>query len=384
MSKPCWNNNMRKNLIIFIDAFPFGSLEGTAFLATLPSRAKIRPGFGYSVNVKAELFGGLKPDAAGYLCEWTYDPDSALRKLQPLFTALRLFSHPYLLDRVVHKIVSKILRQNVFNIPFDRLGHYRKTGCAAYEQTFDKPTLFTEVDGIRMVRYSKYRTDRDNSVFDEAHRVLEAENDYSHIFLSLADLDALMHRQGMNSAAFREKIQALDQQVEKLWSQFRKKHRDAGLIVLSDHGMAPVTDTVSVKLENKFGPSRPDTYMYFIDATILRAWSRDSNLTNSIEQYLTELGHGQVLSQEERKRYGISSARFGDLIFLLDEGVVFIPSFFGKRFPLAMHGYRSELESQAGMLVSSESLTADEFTSTRVFEELRRIVTQELQVGTYA
>ena len=48
---------------------------------------------------------------------------------------------------------------------------------------------------------------------------------------------------------------------------------------------------------------------------------------------------------------------FGQLLFLLDEGVMFAPSFMGRTAAEAMHGYLPSLPSQAGLLLSSEELT---------------------------
>lgn len=68
---------MTKNLIIFIDSLPFNILPQTSFLNQMTERWSIQPGFGYSINLHAELFAGLLPDDIGYFGEWMYDPPAS-------------------------------------------------------------------------------------------------------------------------------------------------------------------------------------------------------------------------------------------------------------------------------------------------------------------
>lgn len=103
-----------KNLIIFIDSLPYSYVGRMRFLSKFKGRIrKVLPGFGYSINVKAEIFGGYVPDRVGYLNEWAYNPHAPLRKYRKLFRALRKVRKIYYLDRIVHKVLSKLLRLNL-------------------------------------------------------------------------------------------------------------------------------------------------------------------------------------------------------------------------------------------------------------------------------
>ena len=59
---------MVRDLLIFIDALPYGCLSEAPFLSSFPFAARVVPGLGYSINIKAEIFGGYRPAEAGFFC----------------------------------------------------------------------------------------------------------------------------------------------------------------------------------------------------------------------------------------------------------------------------------------------------------------------------
>lgn len=361
------------NLIIFIDAFPYFSLKTMNFLSSIPYCAKVVPGFGYSVNVKAEIFGGYKPDDVGYLCEWMYDSNAPLRKYQPLFSKINALSKIYLLDRIIHKLISRIFNQNVYNIPFKKLGYFKKSGVPAYEDSFNLPTIFSQLNNLKKILYSKYRNQRDKNVFLETKKILKLHN-YNNLFLALADLDYLMHKYGILSPQFEKKIMDLDNEIEYLWTLFLKKNPQANLFVISDHGMATVNKKICIDLESKFGPANENSYIFFIDATMVRIWVFNNNLRYEIESYLSQKETGKIIEENERKEFGITSREFGDIIYLLNEGSVFIPSFFGRRMPKAMHGYHPYLESQHGIFLSTKKVNKKIYTTCELHQQLIKML----------
>src|SRR5687768_6794905 len=59
---------MRDALVIFLDGYPFSEVK--CILPPEWSATAHHPHIGYSVNIKAEMFAGLTPDAMGRYCEW--------------------------------------------------------------------------------------------------------------------------------------------------------------------------------------------------------------------------------------------------------------------------------------------------------------------------
>ena len=130
-------------LIIFIDALPYD--RGDVIAENLCSKTyeKTVPGIGYSINVKAELFAGLKPDDVGYFCEWNYDPDRNDRFMLKLIAPMLEFfgKRSKFLNRVFHKLITILLKENVYAIPYRILPLLKNSGLTSYEHGFDKPTL---------------------------------------------------------------------------------------------------------------------------------------------------------------------------------------------------------------------------------------------------
>ncbi len=348
---------MSKNLIVFVDAFPYEGLKYAEYLSSFKQKARVIPGIGFSINVKAEIFGGYKPDDAGFFCEWMYDPHSPLKKWRPVFSLIYNFSRfNYITDRITHKLLSKILKENIFNIPFDVLRYFKKSGTNAYEDEFHLPTILSTKD-FKKILYSNYPSSRarDKLILIDAKKIIKKDI-FENLFIALADLDHFTHRRGVGSPEHIDKIKWLDHELKNLCDQFLEKNPDGNIIILSDHGMANVEKAVKIELKKQFGKIGEDSYIPFIDSTMLRIWIFRESLYKKIEEYLSTYGHGVVLNRNERKKSGISSKKFGDIIFLLEEGKVFIPSYFGKNVPKAMHGYHPELRSQQGMIVCNNFL----------------------------
>src|SRR4029077_12734655 len=64
---------------------------------------------------------------------------------------------------------------------------------------------------------------------------------------------------------------------------------------------------------------------------------------------------GRILSSEDQRRFGIdfSDNRYGDVIFLMNTGVLIKPSFMGKRAPDGMHGFDPEKDKYASAIFLS-------------------------------
>ena len=59
-------------LVIFIDALPYEVAKKFTSLKKY-NIAPLTPGYGYSVNLHAELFAGVTPDKAGYFGDMAYN-----------------------------------------------------------------------------------------------------------------------------------------------------------------------------------------------------------------------------------------------------------------------------------------------------------------------
>ena len=343
-------------VVVFVDALPYEERDRLqAMQKTFRSWAPIRPGFGYSINVKSELFAGLRPDEAGFLNEWSYEPGKGYQWAKYASALNGIFSKSRILRRGVNKIISRVVGESLRNIPFTLLDSVFRTGVTAYEHHYPRPTVFSEF-GVEKFLYSEHGNDA--KAFTALCARLSDDDKPTSAFLAMAGLDHIMHRDGKESVAYAEEIQCTDKRLATIWELLEARNNQPRLSVLSDHGMARVDTEVSFEIESNVA-GVGDRYGYFVDATMARVWTNGSAVMKQVVSWIenTELP-GRILSSTERKTWGISAADFGDIIFLLNEGAIFVPNFFSDFGCAAMHGYQPDLISQQGLLASTLSLEA--------------------------
>jgi len=343
-------------ILVFVDALPWAERDKVQESAPALSWARpIQPGFGYSINVKSELFAGRTPDDAGFLNEWAHRPGAGLLPMGVPRTLERLVPSSSFPGRVTRKIFGKLLGENLRNIPLHLLHHLGRTGVNAYERDYSEPSLFTEC-GVDRFLYSEHGGDEPAlAVLLER---LKSDTKPVRAFLAASHLDHVMHAHGIGTKEYDGAVEDACQMAATLWDALQARGNGGSLALVSDHGMCTVTRSVSIDLESKF-PGAGRRYGYFVDATMLRIWCEDPELLTQLHEFVEEQSlPGRILDETERRRWGVSTDGFGQLLLLLDEGAMFAPSFMGRTAAEAMHGYLPSLPSQAGLLLCSEDLTS--------------------------
>ena len=340
-------------VIVFVDALPYEALP----LLVRSRRAlswhrPLQPGFGYSINVKSELFAGLVPDAVGFLNEWTYRPRSGAGWVGAPRWLWRHVNRSRVVRRGVTKVLSRLVKEDLRNIPLPLLPAMVRTGANAYERGYERETLFSR-HGVTRYVYTEHGGD--DGAYRALRRAIESSPGPIRAFLAQCELDHVTHKYGKGTREYRAMIDRIDTRLAELWEVLRA--RGAGrLCLVSDHGMANVERHVTFDIAEAIGGAG-ERYGYFVDATMARVWSDDESVLVSVQAWLVgQRLPGRVLSPEERSRWGISTPAFGQLVFLLDEGAMFVPNFFGDRPCKAMHGYWPSLSSQRGLLAASVPL----------------------------
>jgi predicted AlkP superfamily pyrophosphatase or phosphodiesterase len=247
-----------------------------------------------------------------------------------------------------------------------------RRGHNAYEPEYERSTIFARY-GIARFLYTEHGGDE--GAFDALVHSMRGSDGPVRAFLAQCDLDHVMHKHGKGTPPYYETIERVDRRLAELWELLNE--RGGGrLILVSDHGMAPVTRYVAFELEREV-PGVGSRFGYFVDATMARVWCGDVAVRREVEQWLARKAlPGRVLSAAERAEWGIGSQQFGDVLFLLDEGVMFAPNFFGDLGCKAMHGYWPELESQLGVFASSTPLSAEDdaapVSALRAYDHMSR------------
>jgi len=362
-------------LVLFIDALPYD--RGINIVNELKSTVHSRtvPGVGYSINVKAELFAGLNPDEVGYFCEWNYDSSKEIPLWASLLTPVVEFftSKVNLINRIVHRLVGDILGHRVYAIPYRVLPLLVNSGATAYDWPFTRSTVFSE-GGFDRVLYSEEGVD-DEKVFKKALSAL-SQKDIKRLFVSTAELDGVMHHHGMHCKEYEDQILLLEKYTVELINKFIEKNgEDSRYFIISDHGMAPVENAIEYDIESKFGKPGKKTYIHFIDATFFRVWVNDKSLEKPMLESFAKLDGGHIMTDQEREHHGLVDKKHGDIIFTLDEGNQFAPSFFGNDTCKAMHGYDPELESQLGVFISNiENFDATHIKAKEIYSCIKSYI----------
>ncbi len=126
----------------------------------------------------------------------------------------------------------------------------------------------------------------------------------------------------------------------------------------------------------------------FYDSTLARFWFRGPLAEQSIRDALATLP-GRFLSVDEEKSLGFwfADRRYGEAIYLMDEGRLIVPSYMGSQPVLGMHGYHPSAPTSRAIVLSNRSLPAGlshvvDFRAFFVSElEARRASSLRLAVG---
>ncbi|MFB3897953.1 MAG: alkaline phosphatase family protein [bacterium] len=363
---------MKNLLVIFVDSLPYQYALQMPIAKHFSTQLPLTPGFGYSINIQAELFSGKMPDELEYFSEWTYaGTDSPFRKYRMLFNVLSPSSKVYLIDRILHRIGNKIFGP-IWNIPFRYLP-YLKNQPDIFSQEYTIPSIFTQIPELQVIKYPDFSyPDRDDKMTLAGLTTMET---HPQLFIGLVDLDGITHGVGVGSPEYLIALERLNANLDKLLNKYTKLFPDGKMIIVSDHGMANVTGSIELILEKEFGRVNPTSYFYIQDSTMLRIWTFTDKKRKEIEQFLDHQPYGKIVTDDERAKYKLTSSKFGDIIFLLNEGLVFSPSFYGRKLPKAMHGYHPELASQQGVLLYNNPLPSDLGSMQRTTKVYRLIST---------
>ncbi len=340
-------------LIVFVDALPFGHLARLPQLASWPWRAEVRPGFGYSINLHAELFAGLTPDQLGFFGEWTFDPAQApARRYAGLLPILERLCRPYWLNRGLQSVLTWHYRPGyrMPNLPLARLADFAHVGRKIGRPGFPKPSIFDRHPRLRLLETQRLKKGaRDGALVAQAKRCID--EGISRLFVPLPDLDGIGHRHGTRSPEWQQQLARLDGWVSGLAERFLARHPDGDVLVLSDHGMAEVERGIRFAPESTLGPAHRQRYLYFTDSTLLRVWLAEPALAPRLDEALGLVPGLHRITRTERLEYGLQNPAFGDVIGVLAEGLCFEPSTFARHIPRAMHGYHPDVPSQHAVLL---------------------------------
>jgi predicted AlkP superfamily pyrophosphatase or phosphodiesterase len=182
-------------------------------------------------------------------------------------------------------------------------------------------------------------------------------------FVYWPDLDGLLHRVGNRSLAIPLKLRVYEQWIERLLDEASEHYEEVRLYIFSDHGMANCDELLDLKARIDALPVRMEKdYAVVYDSTMARFWFFNDKSRGLIADALRQVPQGRIVPDHELARLHclFPDRYFGEMIFLVKEGVLIVPSHMGERPIRAMHGYHpGDKHSYAALLTNQAEIPDD-------------------------
>jgi hypothetical protein len=351
-------------LFVFVDACGWEIIKNHPFAAKhAPERRKLRSVFGYSSACIPSILSGRWPAEHRNWCYFVYDPPNspfkslrALRWLPRALTSRRFFRHR--LSRMLKTHLKFRGYFDLYNIPFEHISLYdfsEKKNPLQPRGLNRGPNIFDHLVE-RDIPYhvsDPTRTERQN--LDAMMADITSERiDFG--FLYWPDLDGLLHRVGNKSPEVPLKLDAYEPWLDELMACARKHYGEVQLTIFSDHGMANCDKLLDLKaMIEPLGLKIGVDYAVVYDSTMARFWFLNDAARTLVTERLRGIPEGRIVGDEELEELGtlFPDGYFGELIYLVTEGTLIVPSHMGERPIRAMHGYHpDDPHSYASMLTN--------------------------------
>jgi hypothetical protein len=351
-------------LFVLVDALPWVLAEETGFVGEIaPARAPLETVLGYSGGALPTLFSGKLPEEHGHWTMYHRDPaHSPFKIYRPLLWLAGLVGRDGYARRFVEKTLplSSSIKgyYRLYDVPLHLLPQY---DLAERKDIFSPggigvPGIFDKLSGMGLkYRVWTWRTEEEDNFREASAAVKDGETDV--LFIYTAELDAVMHSEGVFSARTGDKLKEQERRITDLYRAAQDSYENVSLSVFSDHGMLDVTESHDLMghIESSLGLKAPSDYLPFYDSTIARFWGNKQGVLDRIRDSLEGLDYGRIIDRGELESLGLAfgDTAFGELIFLLEPGHVILPSFMGRRQPAAMHGYDPKHRLSSGAFLSN-------------------------------
>jgi len=200
--------------------------------------------------------------------------------------------------------------------------------------------------------------------------------DERFLFCYTADLDATLHREGSRGPQVGPRLERYSAWLTAIARAAERRGEQVGLYLLSDHGMVDVHHHADVMAAvARLGLRMPDEFLAFFDSSMARFWWRSESARARVRTALANFpGRWLDGAALAAAGCGYDDHAYGDEVFLLDPGVLLVPSFMGREPVAAMHGYAPGHPDMAALLWSNRPVPAD----VRGLPDVRGFLEREL------
>ncbi len=374
-------------IFIMLDACGWEIIKNDPFAQSFaPHRHRLESVFGYSSTCVPSILSGRWPVEHRNWCYFVYDPkNSPFRMLRPFRWLPTAITSRRIVRRMLTKLVKRRLNFrgyfDLYNIPFKHISLYdftekksplRPGGMNRGPNIFDFLTR-------RHIPY--FVSDPDKSERQNLDLLKEKLTDIDFAFMYWPGLDGLLHAVGNESPEIGKKLRHYEEWITEVVTAAKEQYREVHLYVFSDHGMANCDEHLDLRAKiDALGLEMEEDYAVVYDSTMARFWFFNENARSVISSALKKVSQGRILPDEElREMKALFEDRyFGELIFLVKEGVLIVPSHMGERPIRAMHGYHpSDKHSYAALCTNLPELPS----GIRSIPEIFRLMTHEAELA---
>lgn len=351
-------------LFVFIDACGWEIVKDRPFLRDLAaSRRPLRSVFGYSSACIPSILSGRWPSEHRNWCYFVHDPvHSPFKRLSALGWLPKWVTS----RRIFRRYLSKFLRGpmgfkgyfDLYNLSFRDIGKFDFSEKKSPLQPGGMnrgPNIFDELVK-RQIPYHVSEPARGEDGNLAALKADIAAEKIDFAFLYWPELDGLMHRVGNDSPEVPVKLEQYENRIKELMAVAEEHYEEVRLYVFSDHGMANCDRLMNLKEKLADLPVQQGRdYAVVYDSTMARFWFFNETAREQVNARLRQVPQGRVLADAELQGMGtfFPDRYFGETIFLVEEGVLIVPSDMGERPLRAMHGYHpDDPQSYAALLTN--------------------------------
>ena len=361
-------------LFVFVDACGWEIIKGTSFVRDLaPNRKRLTSVFGYSSACVPSILSGRWPDEHRNWSYFVYAPDrSPFRFLRPL----RWLPRPLTSRRIFRRWLSKIVKRrmrfqgyfDLYNVPFEHISLYDFTEKRSPLEPGGMnrgPNIFDYLEREKISYHVSKPQRSEEANLNALVSDIRAES-IDFAFLYWPGLDGLLHQVGNDSPQIIPKLQAYERWIRSLCSVASEHYEEVRLYIFSDHGMANCDELLDLKARVEALPVKmPEDYAVVYDSTMARFWFKNQRAQESVTDLLCKIPQGRIVPDRELKalRTFFPDREFGELIFLVKEGVLIVPSHMGERPIRAMHGYHPDDPQSYAALCTNQASISDEIAA---------------------
>jgi len=348
----------KKFILIIIDALGYRIAEKYNFRPEgFPVRNRLRTVPGFSQSALTSILTGCNPDEHGLWMMYSFNRDSSpLRWLSLLpkgISSKRRWLRR-LIDWKLRRIDGIRSYYSLYSVPKKVLPF---VDIPAAKNTFlpggggECRTILDELSGREAEIFIRdYHTPEKESFSHLKNAV--AGGSYNFHLLYTAGLDSALHSFGTSHPEIENRLRWYEGQLRDIAAA----DKEAELIVLGDHGMCDVRNSIDIITGvEELDLDIPYDYIPFYDATMARFRVFNKAAEEKITGFLSEIDGGSILDYNGKKELNIyfEDNHFGDIIYLLREGTIINPSYMGEDMIEGMHGYHPDCECMYSSMCSN-------------------------------